>query len=278
MTRQNWRVAYVSGGASGIGRRLTELLLGQGVDVAVLDLAVGEKVRTEFTSLAQRRPATVSFHEVDIRDTDGVERSVAAAEAALGRPDLAINSAGVTVSKVFAETTADEFERVVTVNLFGSRNFAAAALRRMTRGGRLALISSLSGIVSSYGYTAYNASKFGVVGLAGALRIEYASDGIDVSVICPPEVKTPMVAAERIDGDPVGLELKQFAGSLPLDEACDEIMQGLVAGRPMIIPGRKARFTRHLSRLAPGLANRTVDRMVAKARRKHATQGQLAGR
>jgi len=61
----------------------------------------------------------------------------------------------------------------VDINLKGSRNFAAAVLPHMASGSRLVLLASLAGLVGNYAYAAYNASKFGVVGLASALRIEY---------------------------------------------------------------------------------------------------------
>lgn len=98
-------------------------------------------------------------------------------------------------------------QRDVEVNLIGSRNFSAAVLPLMTPGAQLALIASLAGLVPNYGYAAYSASKFGVVGLAGCLRLEYRPKGIDVCVVCPPGVETPMVTEERRSGDAVGLEL-----------------------------------------------------------------------
>src|SRR3546814_13764492 len=95
------------------------------------------------------------------------------AAQAWGAPQLAINSAGIIINKVLAETTAAEFSRVVDVNLNGSFNFAAAVLPTMGKGSRLALIASMAGLTSNYAYAAYGASKFGVVGLATTLRYEY---------------------------------------------------------------------------------------------------------
>lgn len=259
------RTAYISGGGSGIGLRLAEKLLGRGASVAAFDRALFGEVRERLTRLAKSSGATCSFHEVDLRDREGLSRAVNEAIASVGAPDLAVNSAGIQVCKQFDAMTGDEFDAVVGVNLIGSRNFAAAVLPSMNAGGRLALIASLAGIVANYGYAAYNASKFGVVGLAGALRLEYKPRGIGVSVICPPEVETPMVTAERANGDPISLKLKEFSGTLGLDEACTEILEGLDAGRWMIVPGYRARLTRRLARLVPGLMNAISDRMVAQA-------------
>src|SRR3546814_18372043 len=81
------------------------------------------------------------------------------AAQAWGAPQLAINSAGIIINKVLAETTAAEFSRVVDVNLNGSFNFAAAVLPTMGKGSRLALIASMAGLTSNYAYAAYGASK-----------------------------------------------------------------------------------------------------------------------
>lgn len=268
MTRNDWSVAFVTGAGSGIGLGLAKRLLAKGVKVAVFDLTVSNEVRESLDREAQRHGASARFSEVDVRRRDDLDLAVGAAADSLGRPDLVVNCAGIGVFKAFSELSGDDFERVLDVNLVGSRNFAAATLPRMTSGSRLALTSSIAGIVPNYGYAAYNASKFGVVGLAGALRLEYTPRGIGVSVICPPEVETPMVDEERATGDPIGLELKQFSGTLSVDRACDEILQGLSAGRWMIIPGRRAKLTRRLAQIAPGLSNVVSDRMVARALRK----------
>lgn len=257
----NWRTAIISGGGSGIGLRLAELLRARGTRVAIIDRAIGGQARQRLNGGG---PA-VSLHETDVTDADALATAASAAVEAIGRPALAVNSAGVQASAAFDELGEEQFRRVIEVNLIGSRNFAAAVLPHMQPGGRLALIASLAGIVPNYGYAAYSASKFGVVGLAGCLRLEYKPRGIDVSVICPPEVETPMVDDERRSGNAIGLELKKFSGTLELDHACEQILRGLQAGRWLVIPGGRARMTRRLAHLVPSVMNATSDRMVRKA-------------
>jgi len=273
-----WETAFVTGGGSGIGRRLAEMLLDRGTRVAIFDLRIADGVRAALRGRsAAHGGSACSFHEVDIRDRQALGKAISEAVVSTGAPALAINSAGTQVSKAFEELTGEEFDFVVQVNLIGSRNFAAAVLPHMRPGARLALIASLAGIVANYGYTAYNASKFGVVGLAGALRLEYKPKGIGVSVVCPPEVETPMVAEERETGHPISLQLKAFSGTLGLDSACAQILHGLEAGRSMIIPGRRARLTRRLAQIVPGLMNAISDRMVVQAMRRTTSRGR-AGR
>jgi NAD(P)-dependent dehydrogenase (short-subunit alcohol dehydrogenase family) len=266
---KRWETAFVTGGGSGIGLRLTEMLLDRGARVAIFDLRIADAVRAALQARSTAHGGSAcSFHEVDIRDRVRLGTAVVEAVACAGAPGLAINCAGTQVSKAFEELSGEEFDFVVGVNLVGSRNFAAAVLPYLRAGGQLAFIASLAGIVSNYGYAAYNASKFGVVGFAGALRLEYKPKGIAVSVVCPPEVETPMVAAERASGHPISLQLKEFSGTLSVQDACQQILRGLEAQRWMIVPGRRARFTRRLAMIVPGLMNAISDRMVRQAMRR----------
>ncbi len=255
-----WNRALISGAGSGIGLRLSEMLRARGVAVSAFDLRFGPDAERRLTVDAAAPPATL--REVDV--TDGVALGGAVEEAvrADGAPNLAVNCAGIQASAAFDELPEDRFRSVIEVNLIGSRNFAAAVLPELAPSGQLALIASLAGIVPNYGYAAYSASKFGVVGLAGCLRLEYEPRGIAVSVVCPPEVETPMVDEERRTGNAVGLEMKKFSGTLQVDDACEQILDGLSRRRSIIVPGRRAGFTRRLAQFAPGLMRATSDRMV----------------
>lgn len=133
----------------------------------------------------------------------------------------------------------------------------------------LALIASMAGLTSSYGYTAYGSSKFGVVGLATTLRYEYEPQGIGITCVCPPEVKTPMVSRERSPGnaDPVSLAIKDIAGSLDADYACDAILDGIDSERWMVIPGLKSKVTMLFARHLPAGFNKFMDFNIRRFRR-----------
>jgi 3-dehydrosphinganine reductase len=254
-----WQTAFVTGAGSGIGLRLAELLAQRGLRLAVFDLRISDEARQRLGSAA---PAAV-FHEVDVRDGAALESAVRAAAGELGPPEVAINCAGVQRARVFEELSAQDFDFVVDVNLRGSRNFAAAILPQMVPGGRLCFVASLAGLVANYGYAAYSASKFGVVGLASALRIECRPKGILVSVVCPPEVETPMVEEERRTAPAITMQNKRFAGTVTLDALCTDVLRGLERGQWMIVTGWRARLTRFLARMMPGALNRLTDRKVA---------------
>ena len=177
-----------------------------------------------------------------------------------------MNCAGVVIATPFEETDEAAFRRVVDINLYGSRNVAAATLPHLKNGGHLVLVASLAGFVANYGYSAYCSSKFGVVGLAEVLRLEQKPNGVNLSVVAPPEVMTPMVEEERRSGSKITGELKQFAGSMQLEPAARAILDGIDSGDFLIIPSARGKATRLLNRLAPlRLTHLISDRMLTKA-------------
>lgn len=257
-------IALITGAGSGIGKRLAELLLARGDALIALDVAFSDAVRAELAAIGPQ----VHFETVDVRDGDAVSAAVEAGVTALGGLNLAINCAGVAVAKPFEEISEEEFRRVVDINLYGSRNLAAAALPHLAGGGHLVLTASMAGFVGNYGYAAYCASKFGVVGLAEVLRIEQKPRGVTVTVVAPPEIVTPMVEEERRSGSTITGQMKQFAGSLELEPAVDAILKGIDARKFLIVPGAKAKQTLALQRLAPrSVLHWVSDRLLAKASR-----------
>ena len=258
------KVAFVSGGGSGIGLSLTRALLADGAAVAIFDLKVEDALLEELRGQCKGN-ARVERYVVDITDPDAVDRAMAEAAIKLGGPDFAINCAGILRTAVFTEMSYEIFEQSIRVNLFGSRNFAASALKHMRTGGHLALIASLAGMCGSYTHGAYATSKFGVVGLAEVLRTELKPRGIDVSVVCPGEISTPMLEEERRVGSPVTEVVNEFAGVLPVEVAVRGILDGLRKRTFMVTPGFKAKLTRYLARSHTGLFRWIVDKKVAKA-------------
>ncbi len=251
---KNWQHSIISGGGSGLGLGLAQRLLRRGGKVSAVDLAVKDEMRALLDQAAADGNGHWQFAEANLTDETAVVKAVNQAVQTFGAPDLAVNSAGIAINKTFAEMRCEKFRRVIDINLNGSCHFAAAVMPHLQPGSRLALIASMAGLVSNYGYAAYGASKFGVVGLATSLRYEYEPLGIGITCVCPPEVKTPLVTAERTPGNasPISLALKDIAGSLDPDYACDDILNGIDRGRWMVISGGSARFTAFMARHFPG--------------------------
>ena len=262
-----WNHAIVTGGGSGLGLGFALRLLRRGCKVSVFDRNLSQPVREQLLQAAQSGNAKLQDFSVDVSDWNGVETVVNATIETFGSPDLVIHCAGITFNRDLSKTGAEDFREVVDINLKGSFHIAKAVLPHMQPGSRLALVASMAGLTGNYGLSAYGSSKFGMVGLAATLRYEYEPRGIGISCICPPEVRTPMVAMERSPGnhDEISLILKDMAGSLEIDEAVDEMFARLGRGQWMIIPGRKAKLVALLFRYFPALHFASAKWLVKRA-------------
>lgn len=243
--------AFIFGGASGIGKYLAKMYMAKGYGVAIFDLVIPDGTVDEIRGAGKSSAQKLAAYKVNVCEPEAVVEVVAQAVREIGTPDDAINSAGIQKAGVLTEQSYQDFRQVIEVNLMGSRNVAAALIPHLRSGARLALVASMAGLVSSYTYGAYSASKFGVVGLAGVLRVELKPLGISVSVVCPPEIDTPMVVEELKTMHPVARELKDFAGSLSLDEAMPQIWAGIQKRKFVVICGFKAKLTYILDRYLP---------------------------
>lgn len=259
------KIVIITGGASGIGLGLVKHYLSKGYAVAVFDITSKDDLASsqdpELQSIISH-PQT-HFIQTNIANNGSVQSAVKQVHNTLGAPNIVVNCAGILRAGPFTSLTADDFSTSYQVNVLGTRHLAAACLPLMRKGDRFAMIASMAGTVGIYGYTAYGSSKFAVLGLAQCLRAEYASTGISISVICPPEIDTPMVVEEIRTMHPATRALKDFAGRLTLDEALPVIIKGIGQRKFMIIPGWQAKMTFWLNRITPiWLQNRVMDFLV----------------
>lgn len=262
----NGKNVWITGGASGIGLAIGKHFAARGAHVTVFDLRLRDEAMLELESARRFSAVPVRSYVLDVADGEQVRRLFNLAAKETGLPALVFNSAGIVSAVEFDRLSYDEWDRVIRVNLYGSRNVASASLPLLAPGARLALMASLAGVAGGYGYAAYAASKFGVVGLAEVLRVEWRPRGIEVSVICPPEVDTPMVQEERKFRPRATTDMKLFAGTLSVDEAADAIVAGLERGRYLIVPGSKGKMTYLLTKFLPRMiTHRVADVIVTRA-------------
>lgn len=253
---------YITGGASGIGLQLARDYVQQGADVAIFDI---QPVATAVASLkAMAQPSQqVHGYALDVTSTASIATALSEASARR-RPDIVIHCAGIVSAKPFEQMSEDEYVRVITVNLLGARHVAAAAIPLLGPQAQLVLVASMAGLVGCYGYSAYCASKHGVVGLAQVLRIELKARGIDISVVCPPEVDTPMVVEERKFRPKETEDMKLLAGTLSVQSASEQIRQGIAQRDFLIIPGHRAKLLWASNKLLPGVLTRWLSDVVVR--------------
>ena len=264
------RTVFISGGGSGIGREFARRLAAEGANVAIFNRKLAPEVITELRAAARRTNQRFETYSADVSDATAIREAVGRAVVEMGPPDLAINSAGIQIAKPFSELAAHEFDRVVAVNLGGSRNFAAAVLPHLEPGNHLVFVASLAAMAGTFAYTAYCASKFGVMGLACCLRVELKLRGIDVSICCPGEVITPLVVEERKTLHPVSAALKEFAGCQTVSVSCNQMLRRIARREFEIIDGPKPRLTAFLLRYFPASMRRVSDAIAGRVVRRMA--------
>lgn len=224
------------------------------------------EAETALRETAARTGARVAALSLDVADHTACHAALTAACAAHGAPHVVINSAGIGGARAFEHESFEKFDQRVKVNLYGVRNVIAALLPAMKgQGGHIVNVSSLAGVIGVFGFTSYAASKFAVIGFSEALRSELKQHGIWVSVYCPPDVDTPMLAAEMTDKPVETKALSSNAGLMSAEDAAAELIKGIHSKRFMVIPGMQSRFVHLINRWAPGLREFVVDRIIAKA-------------
>ena len=287
--------AIVTGGSSGIGKVTARLLAQRGANVTIvarnrqrLDQALLE---IEGARLNQQQ--RFRAHTADVTSYDEIASTVEGLSEAGGAPDILINSAGIARPGYFHALPLAEFEEQMDTNYLGTLYATKAAVPAMIQrgGGHIVNISSMAGVLGVFGYTAYGASKFAVLGLSEALRIEMKPHGIGVSVVIPNDTDTPQLQEERAlqpletkitEGivKPERLErpseylaywlirLMNDAGD-PLDagHVARAIVRGIRKDRYLIIPDATFSIAYHLRGLFIPLANWAFDQLVPVARR-----------
>ena len=180
------RVAWVTGGASGIGASIVETLVAAGARVVSLDLAHQQAV-----------DASVMREPLDIRDAAAVQ-SVCASLIGRGHgPDILVNNAGIARDSVVWKMTDEQWDDVIAVNLTGAFRMtrACASVLRDRPGAAIVNIASINGLRGKFGQANYAASKGGLIAFTKAVARELARERVRVNAIAPGFIETPLTSA-----------------------------------------------------------------------------------
>jgi 3-dehydrosphinganine reductase len=250
-----------------MGRGLARIYAGRGDDIVLLARDTKGHLQEAVDSCREVAPdpgQTIAAEFLDITAFDSLQSNMDRLMAQFGVPDLLILCAGVATNSTFLDTPREKFDWVMEVNLAGSRETARAVLpSMMARGsGQIAFFSSMAGMLGIYGYSAYSASKFAVNGLVQALRQELLGTGVRVNLVCPPEVATPMIAAEAASVLPQTRFLKDLGGTLQTEVAVQRIARGIDRNKALIIPGARARLMGWIARHFPWLFGKSSELLL----------------
>jgi uncharacterized protein len=200
------RSVVVTGASSGIGCDVALAFGEQGANVTLL-----ARRRLQLEELAQKinkAGGRALALDCDVTDRQRVFWSIDQAREAFGKIDILINSAGLLIAETVEETKPEDLERMMAVNVFGALNAVQAVLplMRQQKSGNIVNISSLAGRRGVSPLGGYSATKFALVGITEALRVELFNTGVRVSLVMPGVIDTPMARGalkhESIKGMP----------------------------------------------------------------------------
>ena len=239
------KVAFITGGASGIGFGMARVFLKNGMKVIVADLS---QDNIDDAAAQLRGSNAVHFMRVDVADRADVLRAADEAERVFGKVHLVCNNAGVGGGGSAADPEFDEWDWLMSINLGGVVNGVKAftpKLKAHGEGGHIVNTSSMAGLIPlPNDGGAYTTSKYAVRGLTESLRLTLAPDNIGVSLLCPGLTKTRIMQAAAArsgdqslarEGDPNAM-FNTMEGAMDPLELGEAVLTGVRRNDPFILP------------------------------------------
>jgi len=262
------KLAFITGGSSGIGLATANLLAAQGCNLVLF--ARGQKMLDESCKTVKTHmedsSQSINTVSMDVANNDEVQQKIKIAIEKFGIPDILINSAGIGSGDYFENISYEQFDKLLKINVYGTRNTISAILPFMKQkgGGHIVNLSSVAGHIGMYGYSLYCTSKYAIVGFSECLRSELKRFNITVTLVCPPEVKTPFIDEEAKTLPPEARVVKNLAGLLTPEQAAKAIVRGIKKKKFLIIPGFMASSLLFWHRISNGLLTRMPADIIIK--------------
>lgn len=260
------KLAFITGGSSGIGLETAGVLAEQGCDLVLFARGQArlDEVCKAIRARAPRPSQQINALSMDVSNNDDVQLKIKEAIERFGAPDILINSAGVGSGDRFENIGYDQFDRTMKINVYGSRNTISAVLPSMkAKGtGQVVNIASVAGLIGMYGYSLYGTTKYAIVGLSECLRSELKRFNIAVTLVCPPEVRTPLIEEEAKTLPPEARAVKSLAGLLNPDVVAKAIVKGIRKKSFLVIPGFAAKSLYFNHRISNGFLTRYPSDMI----------------
>ena len=195
------KTVLVTGAGSGIGRETALAFARRGADIVICDIQESAASRTAEDVRALGRNATTEV--VDVADTERMRAFAETVHSKIEAVDILVNNAGVGLGGGFLDTTLEDWQWIIGINLRGIVHGCHFFVPRMVarkRGGHVVNVASAAAYLASEALCAYSTTKFAVLGLSEALRDELQPHGIGVTAICPGIINTPITGSARLRG------------------------------------------------------------------------------
>jgi short-subunit dehydrogenase len=251
------RTAVITGAGSGIGRAIAQSLARRGCHLALADIS--EPGLVETAQLLDGAAIRISCHKLDVADRVAITALPQAVLAEHRRVDLLFNNAGVALAGTFDQVSEADFDWLFDINFGAVVRLTRAFMPHLKASddARIVNMSSLFGLISPAGQTAYSASKFAVRGFSNALRFELAGSNVGVTVVHPGGVATGIAENAR---RPAGTSNAEVAAQLerarrmltmPPAKVGEIIVQAVERRAPRVVVGGQAKLIALIERLAP---------------------------
>ncbi|MDQ0404929.1 SDR family oxidoreductase [Streptomyces sp. NPDC000349] len=260
------QLVLVTGAGNGIGRATAFAFAEAGARVVAVDRDAESAART--AELSRLIGAPDAWAEtVDVSDEQAMEKLAAKVAAEYGVLDVLVNNAGIGLSGSFFDTTAEDWRKVLDVNLWGVIHGCRLFGRQMAergQGGHIVNTASAAAFQPSRALPAYSTSKAAVLMLSECLRAELAGQGIGVTAICPGLVNTNITSTARFAGVDADEERRRQQRSArlygmrnyPPEKVADAVLEAVVHNRAVVPVTPEARGAHLMSRFAPRVLRR----------------------
>ena len=254
------KTVLVTGAGSGIGRETALALARRGADQAICDIneqALGV-IEGELRALGRK----VIARRVDVSSLEEVQQFAASVHAEVEAVDILVNNAGVAVGGGLLDTTMEDWDWILGINLKGVIHGCHCFIPRMVsrgRGGHVVNLASTAAYLATEALVAYTTTKFAVLGLSEALRDELHRYGIGVTAICPGIINTPITTSARLRGKTADPEARQRMidfyrwRSYGPERVAEKIMKAVARNAAVAPVSPEAWLAYILKRLSPGL-------------------------
>ncbi|CUR58957.1 putative oxidoreductase SadH [metagenome] len=270
------KVVAITGAGSGIGRALALDAAGRGALLAISDWDADALAGT-VDLLKAAGVSELRSDLLDVADRIAMAEWATAVAAQFGRVNVLVNNAGVTVTGDFEDMSYADFDWIVGVNLMGVVQGTKEFLPHLIASGdgHLVTISSLFGLVSMPGQSAYNATKYAVRGFTEAIREEMLVHGHPVGVTCvhPGGIRTGISRNGRknagLDAEAIDRLFEDKLATMPPDRAAEIILDAILKGKARVLVGLDAHVIHHLAKLSGSYYQDVVARLRRKSGPRH---------